>query len=210
MKIFITGCAGSGTTLLRKLFYSFKNVYVIDGQISLKKFISYPTPSKFIIGKRTGPTILSGATQVVSKKQKNMIRKNNIRIINIIRDGRDVLIKRPFKLNPERWLLCISQREIFKNIIDFEISYENLCKNPNSIQNKISKLFGLKKQYDFSDYPNFLPGIETKDINPNGLLHAPRPIDTKSIQKGSEWKQLCTEIEIDLIINKTKELGYVS
>jgi hypothetical protein len=210
MKIFITGCAGSGTTLLRKLFYAFQDVEIIDGQTSLQNFIVTPSKKRFVIAKRTGKTIFSGIGHDLARKQLTQIRKNKIKILNIIRDGRDVLINRPFELKPQRWVISINQRLLFPQGIDLEVKYEDLCLKPDEIQKLIIEKFGLIKKHNFSEYPMFLPGITSKDIKPNASLHMPRPIDIKSIQKGDSWKKLCTKKEILLVTKVLKDLGYVA
>lgn len=208
MKIFITGCAGSGTTLLRKLFYAFQGVEIIDGQISLEKVISINSKRKFLIAKRTGKTIFSGIPHELARKQLTQIRKHDIKILNIIRDGRDVLINRPFELKPGRWMLSINQRLVFPQGIDLEIKYEDLCTKPDTIQDLIIQKFGLVKKHNFSEYPFFLPGITSKDIKPDARLHMPRPIDVKSIQKGDSWKKFCNKKQVIAMIKILRNLGY--
>lgn len=210
MKIFITGCAGSGTTLLRKLFYAFQGVEIIDGQINLQKFIATRSKKKFLIGKRTGKTIFSGVSNQLAKQQLLQIRNNDIKILNIIRDGRDVLINRPFELKPARWINSINQRVLFVNAIDLEVKYEDLCTKPDAIQDLIIQKFGLVKKHNFSEYPFFLPGITAKDIKPDARLHMPRPIDVKSIQKGDSWKKFCNQKQIVIMTKVLKGLGYDS
>lgn len=51
-RIYITGCARSGTTLLQRLFYAFEGVEIIDGEIDIDSFINR-TSDKVLVGKRT-------------------------------------------------------------------------------------------------------------------------------------------------------------
>jgi len=71
-KFYITGCAKTGTTLLRRLFNAFDlNVYN-KTEIHLSQFIS---ESKYDVGKRTEGSIFSDVIN------QTMIDKNQIKII---------------------------------------------------------------------------------------------------------------------------------
>lgn len=54
LKIFVTGCARSGTTLLQRLFFSFDNIEIIPKEIKLENFCAYKS-DKILVGKRIEP-----------------------------------------------------------------------------------------------------------------------------------------------------------
>ena len=51
-RIFITGCAKTGTTLLRRCFWAFSGVDVLIDEISLPAFCLKKTDAPVLVGKR--------------------------------------------------------------------------------------------------------------------------------------------------------------
>ncbi len=178
-RIIITGCAKTGTTLLQRLFTSYADIIVLPKEHKLSTLLQYKSN---IVIKRKSPTILSEDFSPAKKMyQKNFVQKNNIKIINMIRDGRDVICSDGNIVHPDRWVSCMLQREMFRSIITLEIKYEDLVTNPNDIQDKITKTFNFKPIYRFNDYPNFVP-LEFRGLKPT--IYRLRSIGTKSIGKG--------------------------
>ncbi len=207
MKIFITGCGGSGTTLLRKLFYSFKDVQIIDKQISIPKFCKTNHKKKFLIGKRASKDLFSGRG-TSQQKHSGLIKNNNIQIVNIIRDGRDIF-PRLFDLKPIDWIGAMDEREKWFDLIKLEIVYEDLVRNPDNEQERIIMKFGLTPKYKFSEYPKFMPwfdGVESVGENRHGL----RRINDESVGKGSLiYKEMCGKGELKRFNDHLKKLGYL-
>lgn len=206
-RIFITGCGGSGTTVLRRLFNAFDNVEIIDGQITIDNYLKRNTKKKFLIGKRMGKTIYSGGLS--NSEAKNQIPKiKNIGILNIIRDGRDIMYKRPWKMTPSRWIRSMEQWEKWPQYINLNIKYEDLVINPDKIQNNIANVFNLSIIHKFSDFPSFMP--EWDGINEGKKIHELRKLDTNSIGKNyNYYKKVCSKKEkerFDYFLNK---LGYL-
>ena len=89
-KIFITGCAKSGTTLLLRMCYAFKDTDVLyrrgfnGHELTLSEFMNIKTDKKFLIGKRLPPFVLSNTEDETFEDQVSWIRKQNIGIINVI------------------------------------------------------------------------------------------------------------------------------
>jgi len=180
-RILITGCAGSGNTLLRRLFHSFADVDVLMGdrkvrpkdgkviykgdEVTLEDLINRPSDAPFVVGKRVKQTIFSTdmITEEDLKKQADLIRKHGIKIINTIRDGRDVILStvtsKKLPINPRRWIHCMRHRKIF-DVITLEVRYEDLVTDPDKIQDVIAYMFGMEPLHKFSDYPEFLPDRE--------------------------------------------------
>ncbi len=183
MRIFITGYANSGTTLLRRLFYAFEDVDIIDSQISLVDFIKRSNPDGILVGKRMGYDIFAGLCLGNNIQQSlDIITDNDIHIVNIIRDGRDALhTTRDLRLLMERWNRAVEQYFDFPGVIDVNIRYEDLVRNPDKIQAKIINTLNLKKAHSFSAYPDFIPKEFMPETDKGQM--ALRPIDSSSIGK---------------------------
>jgi len=166
VKIFITGVARSGTTLLARLMNAFEQVYVISEEISLEDFAAYDMEglTKFdnkktvIVGKRSENTIFSHRISKQEKeKQLKIIEDNNIQTLNIVRNGFDVVDSQYLKWgvnDPLEWIECIN--DSIKHSVK-SIRYEELIAKPGRVQASIKKIFKLRKEHSFSSYPVFVP-----------------------------------------------------
>ncbi len=200
-KIYITGCAKSGTTLLLKLFYAFDiTVYDDPGEINLYEYAAIITPKNGIVAKRSSHSIFSYAfkrTRDKAPEQANIIRRNDIMILNIVRDGRDVILSDNRYVKPERWLASIKQRRKYKDIIKFEIRYEDIINDPQKVQINLELAFGLKRKNDFKNFPKFVPKnkmIFSKENPERYKDYNARPLTAKSINKDPEkYKELVGE-----------------
>ena len=67
------------------------------------------------------------------EEQHETIKDKNIGIINVVRDGRDVLLSDGNYVKPRRWIESIRQRNTFRDVIDLEVRYEDLIRNPKTI-----------------------------------------------------------------------------
>ena len=208
MKIFITGCARSGTTLLSRLMNAFNiSVYETDisTEISLNDFIKLD--NKNIVGKRSYPSVFS--SELSGKEiieQINLIVNHDIKILNVVRDGRDVLLseeKGKFYVSPSRWIDSIIQSEVFSDIISLQIRYEDLINNPLSIQGQIQQVFGLKQKHYFTKYPDFIK----KDTANNDGIYKLRLLSNNSIGKDfSSYENFPLKREFE---NKLRKLNYI-
>jgi hypothetical protein len=106
------------------------------------------------------------------ERQKRLIRDRGITVINIIRDGRDVI--QSGYISSDRWVSCIAQRELCKDVIAAEVVYEDLVRWPDREQEILSDKLGLRIGRWFSEYPVGYDGQ--------------RPIDTRSV--GKDWSGL--------------------
>jgi len=198
MRIFITGCAGSGTTLLNRLFLAFEDTDVISREAPLRELVEAESDKKFIIRKRTFNQIFSGSYAMIEAgptllHQINMIQDNDIQIINMIRDGRD-LMPRPnhekYRYCP-RWIDSIDQIKKYGHLISATIRYEDLVTDPDEIQRGLVERYGLKVLHKFSDYPKFMTfGDEAKN-----WIHKNRPISPDRIGKNNgAYKIECADM----------------
>ena len=226
-KIFITGCAKTGTTLLLRMCYAFKDTEVLykEGfnghELTIDEFVEKESDQKFLIGKRLPPALLSNTPVSDDQfaEQAEWVRANNIGIINVIRDGRDVVLSDGNYVSPQRWISSMSQRKRFSEIIDVEISYEDLVRNPDEVQKKIMKAFNIKKDHKFSDYPKYVEDwVYDWNVSVQGRMgnadasadYGKRKLSDDSIGKDLEsYKKICHEDEIEQFEQELKEAGYI-
>lgn len=176
-KIFITGCAKSGTTLVRRLFNAFDiKVYNFD-EICLMDFVN----SEFEVGKRTINTIFSVNTyEYHINLQANEIVEHNVEIVNVIRNKEDVLKSDNGYVSEVRYDACMEQAERFKHLIKYTIHFEDILKNPDTIQEEIAEIFGLKIKNKWSEFPNFYDISQENENNmKNNKNYQLRPIGAK-------------------------------
>lgn len=197
MKIYITGCARSGTTLLRRLFYSFKDVEIIGKEINISSFATYNSKQPVLVGKRTMNTIFSHSiSNEVLKNQLALV--DGIKIINIVRDGKDV-IESGSSL-PSRWMNSIETAKKYNDKIFATIYYELLVSRPDLIQKYITNLFGLEEVYRFSEYPDFIPK-DSFDFEKQKPSYKLRKISTDRVNKKYDWKSKISEKSLDQFVN---------
>ena len=227
-KIFITGCAKSGTTLLFRLCKSFEADFTHGNEVNISDFIHLAKSSKsnFFIGKRGGRALFS-VCHVKKYRYIKIIKNNDIKILNIIRDGRDVVLSDNNYVSPKTWFCCMRQSRKFRDYIYYEVKYEDLIRKPNRTQDRIAKKFGLTIKHKFSEYPNFVPDADFKLVenklrnkilvNPNEkeqvTTYRKRPLSFMSIGKDKYKKayiKLCKNTKDRLDFEKELRLaGYI-
>jgi len=158
--IYITGCAKSGTTLLRRMFYAFGESAIINEEIDIDAFVALSKTQKIpddtaLIGKRTVSTVFSNIMfPTLMEHQLNVIRENGIKVVNIIRDGRDAILNG--WISCDRWIASLEQAEQYKQDIAATVCFENLIRKPNKVQKYLADTLGLTPHAKFSDYPAFM------------------------------------------------------
>ena len=223
-KIFITGCAKSGTTLFLRMCFAFENATILyrDGfnghELTLNEFLELKADTKFLIGKRLPPFILSNVENSEFESQLELIKKNDVAIINIVRDGRDVILSDGHYVKPQRWISSIKQREVYKDVIDYEIRYEDLITRPDSIQKELCNMFGLTQKASFSDYPDYVPdrvydwnvSVLAREGKGNDINYGKRKLSNISVSKDPKaYESLCAEGERPQFEFFLKELDYM-
>lgn len=205
MRLFITGCAKSGTTLFRNLFYAFNSIKVIYVEIDYITFCKYN--HKKIVGKRIAKSPFSFKLDKSDERYKtfytDLLPKSKTLIINMVRDGRDVLES---GVTCERWISCIKQSIDHQHLIDITVKYEELVTNPNKIQKELSKRYELEQEHLFSDYPKFMSKKVSKLFKDE---YKPRVIDTSRVNKKFNYKEV---VPLDLISQfefYLRELNYL-
>lgn len=215
IRIFITGCARSGTTLLNRLFHSFENTEVISPETSLDDFCTLASDKSFLVAKRIPLTILSvPLPEVEFQRQLTLVHQHNIHIVNTIRDGRDVVHQNPTGpcVNVNRWIGCILQARQLHRDITAEVRYEDLTQNPDTVQQQLAKTLKLRRIARFSSYPSFVPDTVFDEVEYRDFpYYRKRPIDSVSIgHSPTEYISLCTSNEERAFFERTlARLGYI-
>lgn len=216
-RIFITGCAKSGTTLFQRLFYSFNNVTLILREGKLFEFTEPREDIKDIVNSAKKTMVMQrhvrsifshGLSRYRQLKHIRIIQRDNLQITNIIRDGRDVTYEQYLSIY-ERWIESIKQTYEFADFITLNVKYENLVRFPDEEQKKIADVFGLTIEHKFSEYPDFVP-IEEFKKKFEGPNYGARPIMTNRIGKNlNAYKKTCPPDLLDEFKKKLKQLGYL-
>jgi len=215
-KVFITGCARSGTTLLNRLFYAFQDIDVVDPEISIDDFCALPSEKTFAVAKRVPLTVLSvPLPEEEIQRQLSLVLQHRIRIINIVRDGRDVVHQHTVgpRVNPNRWIGCILQAQRFGKYVCVEVRYEELVTSPDSVQDQLCHALGLVPKAKFSTYPRFVP---QKTFAEPAFLdfrsYDARPVDRLSIGHfPTEYLALCYNAdERELFEKMLARKGYLN
>jgi hypothetical protein len=168
-KIYIVGCAKTGTTLMRRLFNAFDDLYVCnDKEISLRTFID----SEYNVGKRTFHDLFSNC--ISSKEEKEAIIDmvlNDISIVLMKRNKEDILKSSNGYVSEDRYNCVQEQIKRWKKFIDCVVEYETLISNPDEVQKYLANSLDLKIKHKFSEYPSFM-----KDDKVPGENYKLRPI----------------------------------
>jgi hypothetical protein len=150
MKIFIAGCARSGTTLLANLMVSFRDTYILRSERHYDHFGLLDRPEKNIVLKRTRDTHVS-LHEIPS----------DIALIYSIRDPLDTLTShhphfpdRKFYVSTERWsaelaaLRKLRARQPSRTIT--YVRYCDLVRDSDLVQQRIASDLGLEIIWRFS------------------------------------------------------------
>ncbi len=172
-KIYITGCAKTGTTLLRRLFNAFDLKVYNKDEIELVNFLN----SDFDVGKRTFNTMFSNVLNEEEIKRQLPLLEN-IYIVNMVRNKKDVLLSDNNYVSERRYDTCMDQSLKYKDYIDITVKYEDLIASPNKVQEDLKSSFDLKTKHLFSEYPDFV-NIKEENITTHNGIYKLRKIGIK-------------------------------
>lgn len=150
-RIFIAGCARSGTTLARRLMGCFEDTYVHEFEAPFPKLLELKRPHANVVVKRTAE----------SHEQLWQLPAG-IGLIYCVRHPFDVLTSahpgtvhlRPFHVTAERWeaeyagLIRLRETQPARKIL--YLRYEDLIAEPDAAQARIAGSFGLAPAIRFS------------------------------------------------------------
>jgi hypothetical protein len=181
MKLLVTGCARSGTTLMIHLTQYFYNCKVlIENEQHPFDYLEYNSKDHILVIKK--PMLEKHNLQYFNLRQ---LLDMGWFIIWMIRDGRDVIVSKHGNdlnyVDSDRWVK--TNYEMLKVCDDhgiITVRYEDLCNNPDNEMKRISNFINQDYQKDFVNF------YEQMADTPMNAGINPRPIDTDSI--GSHLK----------------------
>jgi hypothetical protein len=160
-KIFITGCAKTGTTLVRRLFNAFDLKVYNKSEIALGDFIK----SEYEVGKRTVTDVFSNIlTPEKISRQLNIIEQNNIKVINVTRNKVDTLKSSNGYVKKSRYEACMSQASTYSRYIAYSLDYSDLISSPDIIQEDLAQILDLKIFHKWSDFPDWFDDSEEPKV----------------------------------------------
>lgn len=203
MKLYITGCGRSGTTLLRRLFHAFEETTVIDSEIGVRAFVSLPD-APCLVGKRTIYSLLSNSIPISKeRRQRSLLTSQNVQLINVMRDGIDTIEKGGASL-AERWMASFDAYMRNRDMVAMTVFYEGLVQEPNVVQAEIGERFGLTSDHCFSDYPSFVPVEAFRQVVHREEYEA-RPLDVSGVGKTYDWNVLLPPEMRDEFMSRVEE-----
>lgn len=154
-RIFVVGCARSGTTLLLHLFRAFADVVVLDREHCATDLVEHPDPRP-VVAKRTPHC----ATHLAAPRSV----PPELWIIDVTRDPRDVITSRlppypGFYCGFDRWVrdITVSRALHARHERFLVVRYETLVADPDRVQHRLAGPLGLTIAHPFSSWPTFAP-----------------------------------------------------
>jgi hypothetical protein len=175
-RIYITGCAKTGTTLVRRLFNAFELKVYNEDEMKLMDFIK----SDYDVAKRTSLMPFSDIIPVgESYKMLKLAKVNGVVCVNVVRNRKDVLASSNNYVSPERYdySMSMSRNPRFQQFLAYTIDYDRLMEEADEIQRELAIELGLTIKHKWSDYPHFVPseGLDQQAVEEYPL----RPIGRK-------------------------------
>lgn len=185
--ILVFGAARSGTTLLLNLMRCFAATSVIDGEVCSRR-LDNDDPNRVVVGKRE--------PWCAEHLRDDAPSQPSLRIIDIVRDPRDVVTSRlaPFPgyyCGFERWRRdVVAARETAEAGAQLlTIRYEDLIVEPDESQARVARTFGLTPRGRFSQFPDQVPPeLSDSAISALGGL---RQLSTSD---GGRWRRSPTDV----------------
>jgi len=161
--VYISGTGGTGTTLMRRLFYAFEHTDIfrtndlLSGPDDLVKRIGESCPM-LPVGIRGRNSLFSHQLSDVDRMhQIDVIEKYKIGVIVMVRDYEAASRSRAGNVSQSRWMAVYSDIIRHWPAVHYICNYYRLVAEPDKVQREIAKTFGLMIRHTFSEYPDFLP-----------------------------------------------------
>jgi hypothetical protein len=181
-RIFIFGCARSGTTLVLNLFRAFNHVTVRNME-QCSTHVMNDAKDGWVIAKRTPHC----ATHLLA----DLPLLRDLWIIDVLRDPRDVVTSvlpsfPGFYCDFGRWErdVRVAQAVADRHIRFLRIRYEELLLHPDQIQCDIAGVLNLNVRVQFGSFVSVVP----KDLPQNAVqaLGGVRPLDSS---RAGRWRR---------------------
>lgn len=215
--IVIGGCGRSGTTLLLSILSCHPHIFAVDTETrtfchsgySTRPTLNAPFHFKKLYRYLLNQQIPAAAKRWCEKTPRNVLFYDRIlryygprvRILNIVRDGRDVISSvhpsnpAKFWVTPERWIMDVSAGKLYGDHPQvFTLRYEDLVNDCENIMRAICRFLGE----DFHD--DFLSYSRATAVQHNAAwFDKARPLDTSSI--GRWQRPECADRVAELLAN---------
>jgi len=177
MRIFIVGCAKTGTWLLTRLFYAFEDFALVDSvqERPLGQIIDYQPPrGKHAVMKRTWAEVFS-CYDAYGKHgaQREAVREHGIKLVYTYRNKDDVMASMLKAIVPQgatpqeralieealsaRYDACGVQAAEHADLLAVQVDFARLLSEPDVVQKEVAEALGLQSKHKWSDYPDFVP-----------------------------------------------------
>lgn len=222
LRIYITGCGRSGTTILQHLFDAFENIEIIYSEIAWTVLVN----KQNTVTKRLFNVGGDGLGIYWNPEVFNQLNDFEISVLHIIRHPFDVLTSK--LRNIERFISLETYLNVFntipleKKILNdyFLIRFEDMVTFPDKTQKILAEKYNLNIKYKWSEYP--LDPEEERKKNPRWpAMKKVRPLspsvvgrwerkekDVKYIQElvdnNPELLDICEKYWSDISINRIK------
>lgn len=191
MKFYVTGCIRTGTTLVKNLMYAFKDMKIEDREqpIEYWEADNFDDSCHHVAKRHYGAIFSNTLSRVNIDKQIDAIINQDLFIINCLRQQKGVMksttqMTNNLTVSSEQWRNCMKQAKDYCDLIGFNVSYEALCSDPDTMQDQLIEVLredwyvDLVATSDWSRYPKFVPQCAFDAINLEAFPHyGPRPIE---------------------------------
>jgi len=220
--IIIGGCGRSGTTLLLSIISAHPEIFVFPKEIAvfsewhnekprLDRFYRYILLNKIPDNKKRWCEKTPANVRYFDKILSYF--NNNVKLIHIIRDGRDVMLsKHPKKpgeywVSPERWLNDVKAGLQFKDHPNvFTLKYENLILNYTEVVKNLCNFINENFTKELDDwYDNTMV---KKNEAWNGKVKKLHSNSIAKYKKTSDKKRIKNIMSNEEVVNLLKKLNY--
>lgn len=204
--LYITGCARSGTTLLRRMFYAYsgEQVYIVDTECSPAVAIAEAQQhsAELVVVKRDFRSIGAGLVNSVTEmhRQIKMLDENQALVFPCMRDGRDVIESRVVR--PMRWCQAMLELQLIGTLapgrlLGGAVDFARMLEHPGRLQNEVETLLEMRSGIElrapkesWSRYPEFLPPGRVEDTPAGDAAYRDRPLDaSRALTPRSFWRE---------------------
>lgn len=177
--IFISGTGGTGSTLMRRLFMSFRETQVIHKElmtddflfIMLKKHLSLT----LVATRKSLAVFAHPLLDEEIERQLDLFDKHNVGVLVMTRDFEAASASMAGRLTHAQWVGAYSAVFKYWRSVDYLCNYYRLVAEPDVVQKEIAKVFSLEIVHKFSQYPDFC-GDECGTEWEKNPQHKPRRI----------------------------------
>ena len=189
-RIYITGCAHSGTTLVARLFHAFKDVDVLHDEMPLDRFVEANTIAPILVAKRTHNAVLSADLPLHKQtRQMKLAAAHDVEIVNVLRDGRAVISSRASgkRVPVSRWVACADQAATWGNVVKRTLRYERILREPQEAQVAFAHGMELEMASWWDEYPAFVPASANRPRFDGKPEYDLRPLDPTRADVPEKW-----------------------